>query len=103
MNKNDVFKVLLSFTLMGMTLLAFPHSTRILTLVDVMISGAVYLVIIILFGLITKEDLDILFKALPRNKYFEEIPDILTSIQRYNPTEGRQQKISTENKHDRND
>ncbi|MDY6864652.1 MAG: flippase [Halobacteriota archaeon] len=85
MNKNDVFKVLLSFTLMGMTLLIFPHSTRIYTLLDVVVSGGVYLAIIMIFGLITKEDLDILFGALPKNRYFEALPEILTNFQRYDP------------------
>jgi len=81
--RSDIFKVLLSFTAMGLVLVLFPHSTRILTIVDILVSGGVYLAVIMLFGLVTEEDFDILFGALPKNRYFEKMPEILTSIQRY--------------------
>ncbi|MDY6931897.1 MAG: flippase [Halobacteriota archaeon] len=83
-DKNDVLKILLSFTIMGFVILNTPHYTRILTLVDVVVSGGVYLAIIMLLGLITKEDLDILFGALPKNRYFQALPEILTNFHRYN-------------------
>ena len=73
----DILKVLISYIVFGAFLLMFPHSTRILTIIDLFLSGCIYFAILFLLGLFKEEDLDIILEALPRNKYLDKILPII--------------------------
>lgn len=73
----DILKIIISFVILGLVLVLFPHPTRILTIIDLLVSGGIYLIVLVLLGLFTEEDLDILLEALPKNKYLDEILPII--------------------------
>lgn len=61
-------KVVLSLILFGLFIFIFPHGTKLLTLLDLMISGALYIAILFIFGLLNSEDVNMILSGLHLDK-----------------------------------
>lgn len=71
LRKGQTAKLILAFTVTGLFLFFFPHSSRILTVVDGVLAGIIYLSLLTVLGLIREDDVDILRNALPHNRLVE--------------------------------
>lgn len=67
----QIAKLILAFTVTGLFLFFFPHSSRILTVVDGVLAGIIYLSLLTVLGLVREDDVDILRNALPHNRLVE--------------------------------
>ncbi|MBI2829949.1 MAG: oligosaccharide flippase family protein [Chloroflexi bacterium] len=61
-------RLIMPLAIFGLFIYVFPHGSRILTLTALALGGLVYLVSILLFKLVSEDDLDIFVSAVPENK-----------------------------------
>ncbi len=60
-------RFLSALTLFGFLVLLLPHSSRLLTLLNLGVSGSVYLLFLMIFGILTEEDVGILLSGITDN------------------------------------
>jgi hypothetical protein len=65
---------------LGILITVLPHSSRILTLVDLTMTAILYIITLALLKLIKEKDVDILLGALPENKGMERISGKLRAV-----------------------
>ncbi len=64
-------KFVTSLTVSGAFLYYFPHNTLIMSLLDLILAGILYLVLLTILKLIISEDIDTLIRGLPKNRLVE--------------------------------
>jgi O-antigen/teichoic acid export membrane protein len=67
-NYPAVVKTMISMVFLAGSLVYFPHSTLPDMLVDIIISGTIYLLLLSLFNILVEEDLEIVLLGLPSNR-----------------------------------
>ncbi|MQF82907.1 hypothetical protein FIM02_01970 [SAR202 cluster bacterium AD-802-E10_MRT_200m] len=68
-----VFKVIVVGIICGSILLVFPNSSRALFFIALVISSVAYLVLLLMFNLISSRDIDILSAGLPKHRLSEAL------------------------------
>ena len=70
---SQIAKLILALAVTGLFLSFFPHSSRILTVLDCVLAGIIYLSLLIVLRLVREDDVDILRNALPHNRLVEAV------------------------------
>jgi stage V sporulation protein B len=65
---NKALRLFAAFGIAAVSLVLFPHHTRIFTLLDLTLAGAAYLVALALFGLISGSDVDIIAGSMKNER-----------------------------------
>jgi stage V sporulation protein B len=63
--KRQAAALILAYVVAGTTLFFFPHDTRIFTLIDIVISGIIYIFMLLILKLVKEKEIDILLSAMP--------------------------------------
>lgn len=60
LDHTQAIKAFMAFILLGIIVFVFPHETKLLTLVDLIFSAALYIIILFVFGLLKGEDMKLI-------------------------------------------
>lgn len=71
--KPEMGKVFVGFAILSGFLYLFPHSTKLLTLIDLALAAIIYLTSLALLKVLVERDIEILVSALPANKFVDRI------------------------------
>jgi O-antigen/teichoic acid export membrane protein len=74
-NYSMVVKTIVSLTFLAGSLMFFPHATLVDLLVDILLSGILYIFLLSLFNILIEEDLEIVLLGLPSNIYILKVAE----------------------------
>jgi len=66
-------RVVIAYVILGAFVYLFPHTTRLLTVINLILGGLIYLISLTLLRILAERDTEILWSSLPSNRFLDRI------------------------------